>query len=320
VKPLILLYDIGWAIKILSVPDESHDAEFTTDLDRLPDAHVVVFHIPSPPDFATLTKLPGQIWVALSLESEVNYPSLSNLEFMRRFDLTMTYRLDSDIPVPYLGPWKAETLLNPASPKTARSPAAYFASNPFDRCGRSEYVRQLMEHVPVDSYGQCWNNCKLPEDNGRDSKLDAIARYKFTLAFENSISRDYVTEKFFDALIAGSVPIYRGAPNIGDFAPGECCYIDASRFRGPRELAEYLLYLDRNETEYQSFLRWKTRPLDPRFLEMMNRFSVDALARLAAKLSLRNGVLESAHVQCDPIHKAVRWLNRIKSGDGGFPD
>jgi hypothetical protein len=297
---------------------QAHDepsAELTTDLDRLPDAHVVVFHVPTTPDVTRVRKYPGQIWVAFSMESDVNYPSLSNLHFMRRFDLTMTYRLDSDIPVPYLG-WKFEMLHTPPSPKTAESPAVYFASNPFDRCRRTIYVRQLMKHLPVDCYGKCLNNRKLPDDTGWNSKFDTIAKYKFTLAFENSISKDYVTEKFFDALMAGSVPVYRGAPNIGDFAPGGDCFIDVSRFRGPRELAEYLCYLDRHEAEYERYLCWKTRPLHPRFLEMVNRSSGQPIARLAAKLSLRNGVLESEHRQSDPVHKAVRWLDSTSRDSG----
>jgi hypothetical protein len=308
VKVLILLYEVGWAINTLQVHGELSGAELTTDPDRLPDAHVVVFHVPTTPDVRRIRKYPGQIWVAFSMESDVNYPALSNLHYLRRFDLTMTYRLDSDIPVPYLCS-RAEMLGNPVSPKTAESPAVYFASNPFDKCGRTVYVQQLMDFLPVDSYGKCLNNCKLPEDSGWRSKFDTIARYKFTLAFENSISRDYVTEKFFDALIAGSVPVYRGAPNIGDFAPGEDCFIDASQFSGPRELAEYLWYLEQNQEHYERYMRWKTRPIHPRFLEMVTRFSGDALARLAAKLSLRDGVLESAHLESDPMHKAVRWLD-----------
>jgi hypothetical protein len=315
VKPLILLYDVGWALSILQVHGELSGAEATTDPDRLPDAHVVVFHVPIAPDVRRIRKYPGQIWVAFSMESDVNFPSLSNLDYMRRFDLTMTYRLDSDIPVPYLG-WKFEMLRNPPSPKTAESPAVYFASNPFDRCGRTRYVQQLMEYLPVDSYGKCLNNSKLPDDSGWKSKFDTIARYKFTLAFENSISTDYVTEKFFDALVAGSVPVYRGAPNIGDFAPGEGCFIDACQFSGPRELAEYLLYLDQHEAQYEHYLRWKRRPLHQRFLEKVNRFSGDPLARLAEKLSLRNGALESAHVQSDPVYKAVRWLDSASRNRG----
>ncbi len=42
---------------------------------------------------------------------------------MRPFDLTMTYRLDSD-PIPYLAKSMVTEFANPPSPKTAGSPAS----------------------------------------------------------------------------------------------------------------------------------------------------------------------------------------------------
>eukprot|EP00960_Hanusia_phi_P059267 764116-Hanusia_phi.AAC.5 len=46
---------------------------------------------------------------------------------------------------------------------------------------------------------------------------------------ENSFVDDYVTEKFYQALIAGSVPVYLGAPNIHEFAPSPNSFIDMRR-------------------------------------------------------------------------------------------
>lgn len=36
-------------------------------------------------------------------------------------------------------------------------------------------------------------------------KVEALKHYKFSLAFENSNEEDYVTEKFFQSLVAGEV-------------------------------------------------------------------------------------------------------------------
>lgn len=35
-------------------------------------------------------------------------------------------------------------------------------------------------------------------------KVEALKHYKFSLAFENSNEEDYVTEKFFQSLVAGN--------------------------------------------------------------------------------------------------------------------
>ena len=105
----------------------------------------------------------------------------------------------------------------------------FFASNYNERSGRTRYVVELMRYLDVHSYGKCLRNNQLPaERDNRQGKLDTMATYKFTLAFENAIANDYVTEKFFEPLAAGSVPVYLGAPNIEEYAPGENCFINAS--------------------------------------------------------------------------------------------
>ena len=40
------------------------------------------------------------------------------------------------------------------------------------------------------------------------------AKYKFTLAMENYVCDDYVTEKLWRPLRLGSIPIVFGAPNV----------------------------------------------------------------------------------------------------------
>ena len=312
--PIILLYDFAWGRKLLPPPGEFKGCQLIADPRRLADAHVVIFHIPTIPPLAGISKYPGQIWVAFCLESEVNYPCLSSLEFMRQFDLTMTYRLHSDIPALYIGLHTLAALRRPPLPKTEDASAVYFASNGADKCERMGYVRDLMQYLQVDSYGKCLANRTLAEDRGRVTKLETISHYKFTLAFENSISRDYVTEKFLDPLTAGSVPVYRGAPNIDDFTPGEHCFINAADFDNPRELSEYLMYLATHDAEYESYLAWKDKPFPGKFLETIGPFFESPFVRLCSQLRLKNGRLESAPAQLDPIHKAARWLDQT----GGF--
>lgn len=48
-------------------------------------------------------------------------------------------------------------------------------------------------------------------------KESALANYKFSIAVENNQTRNYFTEKLLDCFAVGTVPIYWGAPNIGDF-------------------------------------------------------------------------------------------------------
>jgi len=284
-KTKILVYDFSWGRDICSSWQCGPQCEIISDPNRMTNADVVVFHIPTAPDIRKLKKRRGQIWVALSMESEINYPRLRDPKYMRQFDLTITYRMDSDIPAPYFGPATRDHLCHTPKPKTASAPANYFASNSNDRSGRMKYVRELMNHMPVDSFGRSLQNKTLAEDKGRDSKMATMATYKFTLAVENSITPDYVTEKFFDPMIAGSVPVYLGAPNIDEFAPGERCFVDVMQFNGPRELAEYLLFVSENDAEYEAYLSWKTKPLRQSFLDKVELVADEPFQRLCERVS-----------------------------------
>ena len=81
--------------------------------------------------------------------------------------------------------------------------------------------------------------------------------FKFYLSFENSLCRDYVTEKFFQIIDRKIVPIVFGGANYKSIAP-EGSYIDATKI-GARKLAELLQTIDRNDELYNDFFRWKDR-------------------------------------------------------------
>lgn len=78
-------------------------------------------------------------------------------------------------------------------------------------------------------------------------KNQALERAKFSFCFENAQDiENYVTEKIFDSLFSGCIPIYLGAPNIGDLIPSTC-YIDFRRFKSFEELYLHLSKIDTEE-------------------------------------------------------------------------
>ncbi len=259
--------------------------EITTDRRRLADADAVVFHVPDLRFYHRPRKRPGQIWVAWSIESEANYPKLRDPAFMTRFDLTMTYRRDADVICGYVSFYSSadnlkRTLLAPPLPKDSKRPVAMFISSRIDQSGRCAYARDLARHIPIDSYGRFLRNKRLRNDSWRPSKLETIAHYPFTIAFENSIADDYVTEKFFDPLVAGSVPIYLGARNVAELAPGERCYLDVRDFASPRALADHLRALLDDPVAYEELLAWKRRQLRPEFCAFLDSQRTDPWVRL----------------------------------------
>ena len=79
-------------------------------------------------------------------------------------------------------------------------------------------------------------------------KATGTNEYMFQLAIENMKRPNYFADKIYDCFVTGTVPIYWGAPNIGDFFDerGILC------FNTPDELAEILFNL--SEDLYDSML------------------------------------------------------------------
>jgi hypothetical protein len=85
------------------------------------------------------------------------------------------------------------------------------------------------------------------------SKYPVLRDYSFCICYENA--RDipgYITEKIFDCLFAGCVPVYWGAPNVNDHIPNNA-FISRTAFNSHEDLYEYLKNM--GEKEYRKYLR-----------------------------------------------------------------
>lgn len=103
-----------------------------------------------------------------------------------------------------------------------------------------------------DFYGWGWNSRGHPCYRGTvDNKLSYLRKYKFAFCYENMKSSTYVTEKIFDALHAGCVPVYWGAQEITNLIPCKA-YILKEDFKTEEELYTYLNAM--TEDEYQTYL------------------------------------------------------------------
>lgn len=98
---------------------------------------------------------------------------------------------------------------------------------------RLKFVRKLakQERFDIDIFGRGINDI--------EDKWDAIARYKYHVAIENSTYPDYFTEKLTDAFLGGSYPFYYGCTNIFDyFQKGSLAVIDIINFERAIEIID----------------------------------------------------------------------------------
>ncbi|KAK4006477.1 hypothetical protein OUZ56_011631 [Daphnia magna] len=124
---------------------------------------------------------------------------------------------------------------------------------------REKYVNRLSKFISVDVYGDCGeltcerNHTHWLSDPSCYNILES--KYKFYLSFENSMCKDYVTEKFFEILKRNIIPVVYGLANYSQIAPIHS-YINALDYT-PRKLAQYLKTLETNEKLYNQYFWWK---------------------------------------------------------------
>ncbi|XP_064480218.1 glycoprotein 3-alpha-L-fucosyltransferase A-like [Ornithodoros turicata] len=203
---------------------------------------------------------PGQIWILYMLENPYQTPLDRGKEWI---NWTATYRRDSDIVTPYakfvlFDPFVKKLPLNGRNFAQNKSKAvAWFVSNCRAHNSRLEYAQELRKYIQVDIYGRC-GPLKCPRTESEHCLQMLSEHYKFYLAFENANCRDYITEKFYNALRQNVVPIVMGASRTDyqKVAPFHS-YIHVDDFETPKDLAEYLKHLDRNTDLYNEYFAWK---------------------------------------------------------------
>ncbi|VDM99336.1 unnamed protein product [Thelazia callipaeda] len=164
------------------------------------------------------------------------------------FNVTLTYRLDSDILFPY-GVWRKLDEFTPANQKwnwdevkemvnNKTGLILYLVSNCHTPSKREAYVENLNQFIAITQYGNC-NNMACDEECANKLRMS----HRFYLAFENSVCRDYVTEKVFRNMKELLVPVVLKNSIYANILP-DASYIAADDFNSPRELALYLKYFE----------------------------------------------------------------------------
>jgi len=128
---------------------------------------------------------------------------------------------------------------------------------------RLELIAHFANQGKIDVYGAGWDNRRhlparyrerlqaLQPAGGTinyETKHQLLSNYRFTLTLENFVYPGYVTEKIFDALASGSIPVYQGAPDIEAFIPREA-FIDLRGFSSLASLEDFLDNLSEADRE-----------------------------------------------------------------------
>ena len=120
-----------------------------------------------------------------------------------RINVSINYRRDADLYVPYTLMLKRSTVNPPYKPRIPLAMKTKMALWPVSNChadsARQDYVAELRRHMQLDIYGRCGDH-KCSRSKGNSCMREWEASYKFYISFENNICDDYITEKLFSPL------------------------------------------------------------------------------------------------------------------------
>ena len=199
----------------------------------------------------------NQRWILLHHEAPPNTPVQVMQALNDRINWTVTYRSDSDVVLTpkyrrRLVPINQTQSINTSS---KRRLVAWFVSNCKTDSRREDFVIDLRKTVTIDIFGSCGSYSCQPKMSHKC--YETIEReYFFYLSLENSICKDYVTEKLFNILDYNVIPIVFGKVGQENFLPPRS-FIDADDFPSTAALGQHLLRLAKDHKAYSDFFRWR---------------------------------------------------------------
>nr|XP_022310018.1 glycoprotein 3-alpha-L-fucosyltransferase A-like isoform X3 [Crassostrea virginica] len=230
------------------------------NLTEMHDSHAVIFHgeqLPGkPPD-----KPDRQLWVFHSMET-VHFIHKPNKLWDDKFDLTMSFRKNSDIVRPYGKILRREKELKRNYSEVFRKKqygGVWMSGHCQVPSRRKEFAQEIGKHMHVDLFGKCGTRPCGERTTMLSECLKNVSRvYKFYFSFENTICTDYTTEKLFNLYLYDLeiIPVVNGPANAADYLP-KGTFVNALEFPSAIELAKKLLESGSNEEQYTQFLKGK---------------------------------------------------------------
>ncbi len=131
---------------------------------------------------------------------------------------------------------------------------AFMNNNPVP--DRIELFERLNSILRVDSYGKLFNNVGGPIRGSEEVKQSILNEHRFTIAYENSITLGYNTEKIIQPYAAKCIPIYSGGLDKTIFSSDSMFYVD--EYNSTDEMVEEII--DTNN-DYEKWHNKVTKPL-----------------------------------------------------------
>jgi alpha(1,3/1,4) fucosyltransferase len=141
---------------------------------------------------------------------------------------------------------------------------AFIASNCNSK-DRIAFFDKLSKYKSIHSFGKCRNNANeknfiedndnlyIPEHSPHKNAF-LYRKFKFVICFENSSHPGYLTEKILYVMLANTIPIYWGNPDIGNVF-NEKAFINVHSYNSFDDVIEKVKELDQDDNKYKRMLQ-----------------------------------------------------------------
>uniref|UniRef100_A0A7I5E768 Fucosyltransferase n=1 Tax=Haemonchus contortus TaxID=6289 RepID=A0A7I5E768_HAECO len=236
------------------------------------------------------------------------------------FNATMTYRKSSDYPLPY-GKFvrrssidKRQMVFSERQIQKAMKRKTNGALLLMSRCltysDRESVIRRLSAKINITIVGRCTSafpgatSVYCPDSTRGDKcEEELVESHRFYLAFENSLCRDYITEKFFLRISQLMIPIVVNRAFYEGNGIPPSSFIALDDFKNDDELANHLNELQHNSKLFLKYFEWT------KYYRKPSSYVSDAACRLCADL------YANKRLQVKDIQKFNSYKHQCSRGD-----
>ncbi len=239
---------------------------FTKNRQIVPNADAVLFNLPT----FNSTDIPSlrfwdQFYIFFSHESPLFAENTlldeeGSSTAAKFFNLSMTFRSDSDIPFPIncfmrnLENVDMNVIENAVKGRTKLA-AAILDEPCMSASGREDILARIQNKMKVDIFGSCYaanSSCY-----GNSTCYEPLLKdYKLLFLLESSVCRDFVEKNFFKIDTNFIVPVILRELNFQDLAPADS-FVALDHFKSMKSFSKYVNKLQNNSRHYMSYFQWR---------------------------------------------------------------
>jgi len=197
--------------------------------------------------------------------------------------------LRSEIPISLYSPIKHHIQHQAVNSSSAR-PSVRISLECKNNPAMDDIILSLREHIQVEVENNCIDEASRMENTHSENQV------LFELVVESENTSDHITDKLWESLSSGALPVYFGAPNAADHIPQDW-FIDMNKFESVSQLGLYLQFLTTNLTAYEDYHAWRQKPIPLNFLEHYSSLEIPEECRMCRWVYAKSFHLGWSHAE-----------------------